>query len=92
MFCVGLFSHDSMLLPFMRVFAKHFQYIWILKDFEAANTQLSDFVVQHKSVCMLELNTEKEGCISYAAPEDAQRAPEDAQRPRAVYDIHPDFI
>ena len=54
-------------------------------DFEAANTQLSDFVVQHKSVCMLELNTEKEGCISYAAPEDAQR-------PRAVYDIHPDFI
>ena len=54
-------------------------------DFEAANTQLSDFVVQHKSVCMLELNTEKEGCISYAAPEDAQR-------PRAVYDVHPDFI
>ena len=33
---------------------------------------------------MLELNTEKEGCMSYTTPEDAQR-------PRAVYDIHPDF-
>ena len=32
----------------------------------------------------LELNTEKEGCMSYTTPEDAQR-------PRAVYDIHPDF-
>ena len=31
-----------------------------------------------------ELNTEKEGCMSYTAPEDAQR-------PSAVYDIHPDF-
>ena len=81
MFCVGLFSHDSMLLPFMR-FCEAFS---IHMDFEAANTQLSDFVVQHKSACMLELNTEKEGCMSYTAPEDAQR-------PRAVYDIHPDFI
>ena len=33
---------------------------------------------------MLELNTEKEGCMSYTTPEDAQR-------PRDVYDIHPDF-
>ena len=33
---------------------------------------------------MLELNTEKEGCMSYTALEDAQR-------PRAVYDIRPDF-
>ena len=32
----------------------------------------------------LKLNTQKEGCMSYTAPEDAQR-------PRAVYDIHPDF-
>ena len=32
----------------------------------------------------LELSTEKEGCMSYTTPEDAQR-------PRAVYDIHPDF-
>ena len=32
----------------------------------------------------LELNTEKEGCMSYTAPEDAQR-------PRAVYDTHSDF-
>ena len=32
----------------------------------------------------IELNTEKEGCMSYTAPEDAQR-------PRAVYDICPDF-
>ena len=32
----------------------------------------------------LELNTEKEGCMSYTTPEDKQR-------PRAVYDIHPDF-
>ena len=39
-----------------------------------------DFV----SVNTLELNTEKEGCMSYTTPEDAQR-------PRAVYDIHPDF-
>ena len=36
------------------------------------------------AVFMLELNTEKEGCISYTAPEDAQRS-------RTVYDIHPDF-
>ena len=28
--------------------------------------------------------TEKEGCMSHTAPEDAQR-------PRAVKDIHPDF-
>ena len=33
---------------------------------------------------MLELNTEKEGCMSYTAPEDAQRL-------RAVYDIYPHF-
>ena len=33
---------------------------------------------------MLELNTEKEGCMSYTAPEDAQR-------PRAVYAINPVF-
>ena len=33
---------------------------------------------------MLELNTEKEGCMSYTARKNAQR-------PRAVYDIHPDF-
>ena len=33
---------------------------------------------------MLELNKEKEGCMSYTTPEDAQR-------PRAVYDIHLDF-
>ena len=33
---------------------------------------------------MLQLNTEKEGCMSYTIPEDAQC-------PRAVYDIHPDF-
>ena len=33
----------------------------------------------------LELNTEKEECMSYTAPEDAQR-------PRVVYDIHPDFL
>ena len=33
---------------------------------------------------MLEFNTEKEGCMSYTAPEDAQR-------PSAVYEIHPDF-
>ena len=39
-----------------------------------------DFV----SVNKLELNTEKEGCMSCTTPEDAQR-------PRAVYDIHPDF-
>ena len=32
----------------------------------------------------LELNTEKGGCMSYTTPENAQR-------PRAVYDIHPDF-
>ena len=32
---------------------------------------------------MLELNTEKEACMSYTAREDAQR-------PRAVYDIQPD--
>ena len=32
----------------------------------------------------LELNTEKEGCMSYTAREDAQR-------PRAVYDIQLDF-
>ena len=30
------------------------------------------------------VNTEKEGCMSYTTPEDAQR-------PRTVYDIHPDF-
>ena len=35
-------------------------------------------------VFKLELNTEKEGCMSYTTPADAQR-------PRAVYDIHPDF-
>ena len=70
MFCVGLFSHDSMLLPFMR-FCEAFS---IHMDFEAANTQLSDFVVQSQ-----------EGCMSYTAPEDAQR-------PRAVYDTHPDFV
>ena len=34
---------------------------------------------------MLELDTEKEGCMSYTTTEDAQR-------PRAVYDIHPDFL
>ena len=39
-----------------------------------------DFV----SVNKLELNTEKEGCMSYTTPEDALR-------PRVVYDIHPDF-
>ena len=33
---------------------------------------------------MLELKTEKEGCMSYTTREDAQR-------PRAVYDIQPDF-
>ena len=32
----------------------------------------------------LELNTEKEGCMTYTTPKDAQR-------PRAVYDIYPDF-
>ena len=35
-------------------------------------------------VFKLELNTEKEECMSYTTPADAQR-------PRAVYDIHPDF-
>ena len=33
---------------------------------------------------MLELNTEKDVCMSNTAHEDAQR-------PRAVYDIYPDF-
>ena len=33
---------------------------------------------------MLELDTEKEGFMSY-------KDPEDAQRPRALYDINPDF-
>ena len=66
MFCVGLFSHDSMLLPFMR-FCEAFS-IHMDLHMDSANTQLSDFVVRHKSVCMLELNTEKEGCMSYTAP------------------------
>ena len=35
-------------------------------------------------VNMLELNTEKEGCMSYTAPEDSARR-------RAVYDMHLDF-
>ena len=43
-----------------------------------------DGLETHLNNNMLELNTEKEGCMSYTTPEDAQR-------PRAVYDIHPDF-
>ena len=35
-------------------------------------------------LCMLELDTEKEGFMVYTAPEDAQR-------PRSVYAINPDF-
>ena len=45
-------------------------------------TSLKRNVIE-KHVC-LELNTEKEGCMSFTAPECAQR-------PRAVYDIHTDF-
>ena len=48
MFGVGLFSQDSMLLPFMRFY----EAFSIHMDFEAAGTQLSYFVVQHKSVCI----------------------------------------
>ena len=52
-----------------------------------SNPQLSHlFSLLNRDSCpfKLELNTEKEGCRSYTTPEDAQR-------PRAVYDIHPDF-
>ena len=45
---------------------------------------MSAVCIHVMDLIMLELNTEKEGCMSYTTPEDAQR-------PRAVYDIHPDF-
>ena len=47
----------------------------------STNFAKTRFVAQ---VSKLDLNTEKEGCMSYTTPEDAQR-------PRAVHDKHPDF-
>ena len=35
-------------------------------------------------ICMLELNTERQGFMAYTAPDDAQR-------PRTVYAISPNF-
>ena len=59
---------------------------WKIGVLFLTNDQFYSLPVRKKfySDIKLELNTEKEGCMSYTTPEDAQR-------PRAVYDIHPDF-
>ena len=54
------------------------------RDFVAYKESTNANTSHSESTNKLESNTEKEGCMSYTAPEDAQR-------PRAVYDIRLDF-
>ena len=54
------------------------------RSWQVYNLRLIIYQEFNERLIKLELNTEKEGCMSYTAPEDAQR-------PRAVYDIRPDF-